>query len=609
MRVLLPMKKYTVLLGAIFCIASITPLHSSDPPSTIALIGGQDNSTFSTSSGFAAFVASDGTITPLTLLPVDGSIAAVSINSFKMGILGGEHFSGPSFAALVSPNGSLTAIQPVLPNALISTVAISSSGKTALIGGEITNTTPPTLFAAIVAPNGWLTSLSPLPVQGYIDSVSINSAGSGLIGGQNLDLPGPTGPAFAALVTPNGTLISLAPLPSKGMIFSVSINSSGEGLIGGSDSSSGSGAAFASLVAPNGNLTPLSSLPSSGMINGVSINSFGVGLIGGEDFSGLGSAFAALVSPNGVVTSLSPLPVSGTINSVSNNSAGEGIIGGQSFNAPFAALVSPNGTVTSLSPLPVNGLIRTVSINSAGVGLIGGQNSSTGGPLAFLVAPNGTLTPLALPFSLGIISSVQLADPLIVPESIGPFSSTLNSQFALSYAFEQHYMNQMLPENLGQCCCKPHPRCDDLSQMDCDDALETKNTFWTVLFNDYVYQKKEHRIPTFTNEIAGIITGFDYQGIQDVTIGAGLAYNFNYVHYQHSIGHAAINQETALFYVSLRKPYFFSQYCSMGRNLSNPSCSPRYCRDYFKDKSTWMDFKSSFRIRISYCFELFIDSC
>lgn len=505
----------------------------SEDSSTIGLIGGP--SPGPSLPPFAAVVSSNGQITPLSIPFASGRIAAASINVSGLGLIGGGGENAP-FAALVTPNGNTVPLILPFSSGIINDVSINSSGM-GLIGGD---NSLGSAFGAFVSPQGLVSNLFSLPSSGGINAVSINSSGVGLIGGSSV------APPYAALIAPNGSVTPLTLPSTSGVIQTVSINIQGVGLIGGSLSD----VPYAALVKPNGDVIPLDIPFSSGFIESVAINSSSTGLVGGSNFSG-SAGFAAFVSSNGTLSPLNLPFTSGNITAVSINSSRQGLVGGNiDFNGPpFAAFVFPDGTLLPLILPFTAGAVKSVAINSAGIGLIGGE--LIGGenpPFAALVAPNGSLTLLGPLFMSGGVDTTALLD-VLVPKSVGPYGSSLNSQFALSTVFEQHYVNQKYLRNaceadlfqIGECCCRNN---DNL-------------TLWSSVLGDYVRQNSIEKIPTFTNRIAGAIAALDYRGTQNVMVGGGLAYTFNYVLYQKGLGHASINQESAFFYASLNYPHFF----------------------------------------------------
>ncbi len=293
------------------------------PSNNTGLIAGTN---FTTMAGFAAFVLPDGTISPASgFADVNANtlaVDAVAINCSNVGLIGAEGADSNPYAAYVSTNGTVTPI--TIPpqfdiGGSVASVAINKQGM-GIIGGL----TAAGAFAAYVTPNGSAVAL-PIPSvsdNDFINEVAINNAGLSLIGGLvNLEL-------YATYATPQGVLTPLTFSPPNGFIFSVALNSSGAGIVGGQAARN----IFAALVQPNGSVTSINTGTITGQINSVAISETGIGLIGGVD-NDTGTAYAALVAPNGAAT---PLDVSavGVINGVDvSNKA--------SCSQPILALAAP----------------------------------------------------------------------------------------------------------------------------------------------------------------------------------------------------------------------------------------------------------------------------
>lgn len=482
----------------------------------LAILGGQGNAPY------AAFLQPDGSIIKLNGLPPTGLTYRVGMNVSGHGIVGGTNGLN-AYAALVSPAGALDPIAGLIAPGEIYTVAINKTGN-GIIGGGHLNTNVP--YAALVSKHGIATSLS-VPLSGLIYSVALDNSGEGIIGGI-----GPSSSAYASLVSSSATVAPLAGLPTSGAIFWVAANNSKTRFLGGQDSTS----VYAAFVDPNGSLQPISGLP-LGLNYSVALNASGNAIMGGTSLT---LPYAALVARNGSVTTLSGLPATaGKIYNVAINDSGTGLIAGFSTAGPYGSLVAPDGALTPLIGLPTgDGFLDGAALHSSGVGIVGG--TSFNAPFAALVAPNGTLTYLnGLP-SNGEINSIAIAmlDNL-VPKSIGPFASWANTQFTLADTLTQHCI--IHHKNTDPCVC-----CDQES-----------SSLWLSLFGNYVHENAQHAIPSFSNTISGVLLGLDYHGIQDVVAGGGLAYAFNYVNYFKHLGHAEINQESAVLYASLNKSHFY----------------------------------------------------
>ena len=84
-------------------LATIVVEAYADVP--VGLIGGETSG----SAAYAAFVASDGTLTPISDLPSSANtISSVAMNATGAGLIGGQISGSTGYAALVSPSGGLT---------------------------------------------------------------------------------------------------------------------------------------------------------------------------------------------------------------------------------------------------------------------------------------------------------------------------------------------------------------------------------------------------------------------------------------------------------------------------------------------------------------------
>jgi uncharacterized protein with beta-barrel porin domain len=131
----------------------------------------------------------------------------------------------------------------------------------------------------------------------------------------------------------------------------------------------------------------------------------------------------------------------------------------------------------------------------------------------------------------------------LVPKRLGPFDSWANTQFAFGNALTQHFIGYYK----GHC---PTP-------CECDEQYGEGTLFWAAPFGNYVREKSRDRFPAFTNGIAGVLVGYDYNGFQDVLIGGALGYAFNNVRYSERLGRASINQESAVLYAAWNRPHLY----------------------------------------------------
>lgn len=523
-------KKYCVLGFALAGALSTNTASARHDP--IALIGGQGDAPY------AAFIQDDGTIAKLQGLPLSGLTYRVAINSSGQGIIGGTS-SAKAYAALVSPEGVLNPLYGLMAPGEIYTVGINRSGDGIIGGGHFDTNVP---YAALVAGNGNLTPLN-MPLSGLIYSVAIDNSGEGIVGGI-----GPSNSAYASIVSSTGSLAPLTGLPSTGAIYWVASNDSKTRFIGGQDNSN----IYAAFVNPEGTVLPVSGLP-AGVNYSVALNESGQAIMGGTASN---LPYVAFVAPNGSVKTLGGLPnAEGKIYTVGINASGTGIVAGFSGSRPLGGLTLPNGAFVPFIGLPTGeGFVDGAAIHDAGVAIIGGTSDDK--PFVAVVAPNGNLTYLnGLPGN-GEINSISISTlDSLVPKSIGPFDSWANTQYALSDALTQH---SLFHRNSSRCLCP------------CNSALpsfhfdNTNSSLWLSVLGSYVREKSHRTIPNFSNNITGVLLGYDYLGIKDVVIGGGFAYAHNSIHYGNRGGKAASDQEYGFIYLSHSGPVFYVNFALWG---------------------------------------------
>jgi outer membrane autotransporter protein len=495
-----------------------------------------------------------------------------------------------------------------------SACALNSKGSLGLVGGSnggapaLALVIPSSTSAALYDLS---TSLKTLPGWGNNSDAStcaLNSKGSlGLVGGRKGGAP------TLALVIPSSTSAalydlstSLKNLPGWGTnsgALACALNSKGTiGLVGGV---SFAGPALA-LVIPSSISaalydlsTSLNSLPGWGNNSEAStcaLNSKGtIGLVGG---SRPGAPLLALVIPSStsaalydLSTSLKNLPGWGN-NSVASacalNSKGTiGLVGGSSPATPLLALVIPSSTSaalydlsTSLKNLPgwgtVGCFVQSCALNSSGsIGLVGGEGQSAGPALA-LVIPSSTSAALydlstslnALPGweSDGNVFSCALSS--LTPTTTGPYTNSvfymmMTESSALSAHVSYERMRIQRPGSrpnsetayLAAALLQNHAQvqADDFSPLELHNpelSAEAPYDIWLTSFGDLLHQTKQGSSPSFTNQVAGGLLGFDARCGRGGVVGGALGYAFDYVHYGEGLGHAKINQETAVVYGS-----------------------------------------------------------
>lgn len=517
-----------------FCAICNFPLNSAfaKPALPDLIIGGQ------TAAPYAAFLK-DGVATPISGLPATGVTFRVAINSTGEALIGGTD-NVNAYAALVTSNGTLLPLPGLIAPGEIYNVAINESNMGIIGGGHLISNVP---YAALVNRYG-VTPLA-VPASGLIYGVAIDNSGEGIIGGI-----GPLNSAYAALTHSNGSLTPLAGLPLNGGIFWVSTNQTKTRFIGGNESTS----IYAAYVNPNGSVAPIVNLP-VGQLYSVGINTSGSAIMGGEASN---LPYAALVAPDGSVNTLVGLPTNaGIIYNTAINDSGTGLIAGNSTSGAYGSFVSPTGTLIPLEGLPIgaNGFLDGAALHSTGVGIVGGTTSA-GTPFLALAAPNGTLTYLdGLPAN-GEINSIAIrALEGLVPSGTGAFSSFINTQFTFTNALTNHCVLDRM--NLFKNTFYPYIEdyCEDpyFYKRDCNED----SSLWLSVVGNYICEKSRHAIPGFSNEILGAIVGFDYTDVEDVVVGAALAYAYNKVDYRKNLGCSSINQESAVVYATFDNSEFY----------------------------------------------------
>ena len=541
-------KQWEISIKTLLALGLTSVAAYADVPS--GLIGGTTGS----SAAYSAFISSGGDPLPISDLPSAGQIIGVALNDLGIGLIGGQN-GMDGYAAFVALGQAPNVLALDLPMGTISTTSINHSGD-GIIGG---NDGGSNIYVANVSRDGTVTPLFSSPGQGFIHSTALNDDGIALIGGEGSTLP------YAAYVI-DGFVNQITTSLSGGH-FSVSLNSLGNGIIGGS-STLGAYAAF--VIPTDSTPMPLSPLPPGfAFISSVAINNSGMGLIGGNDTDI--NLYAGYATPAGAITPLFDSLIGGQILSVAMNDSGTGLIGGY-INSPnfYAALVQPDGSVNSLFSSPTAGTINSVALNDAGVGLIGGNTGSEG--FAALVAPNGTLTFLDMSAESNI-SSVALNNIIdaTIPQSSGPYSSGFYTQLAAASALQSRFVEQnkiwtkqrSSPSNIAQAelayneevtLCQKCSKIVPSIAREC--APQKQNTIWIAPFGNYVHLKAEGSIPSYTNEVGGVLLAYDHQGSNYIA-GATVGYAFNYIGYSQSLGHGKLQEEMISLYGAYYLDHFW----------------------------------------------------
>ncbi len=514
--------------------------------SEYALVGG--SSGFST--GYAAFVFSDGSVNLLT--PINTTeINSVAINSVGLGLIGGTNYTN-AYVAFVSPPSSILNTFNSLPSNDILSVAIDNSGN-GLIGG----TSGSSAYAAFINSSGIIKEFTTLPAA-TIFSVAINGSEQGLIGGNNNTT------AYAAFVNFAGTIQTFSSLPATS-INAVAINSTGIGLIGGTNNYTNSYAAFINSA---GIIKEFTTLPPVTIVS-VSINDAGQGLVGGYY---AGSGYAAFVDSSGIIQSLA-LAGSNIIDTVAINSAGNGLVGGRSSTAgAYAALVYPSGSTISIAPLPLTGIGEPSVINGANflsllspllahiptAGLTG--NNLTLANYINTYSPNTSL--YFLPSVLNDTLSQALESAAPTRHAFDLFIAD-NNLFFLNNSLTQHAEDMRLYWfTQAQYCDQIKNRAPQKTrrppESNCPCDLKNKPyQFWLEIIGASSSEKAQHQTPSFQPWSTGAVFGFDTHLSQASTYGVGAAYTYTYNHEKQHAGHSRIQQEYLFVYGLWNREHFY----------------------------------------------------
>jgi len=518
----------------------------------IGLVGGKADD----NSAYAAFVFSSNLdLSSIAGMPAQTNIRSVSINGAGQGLIGGNSMS-TTYAAYILSDGTINPI-PVPSLGFVSAVAINQSGF-GLIGGYDNSFLP---YAAQTTFSGGYNQIS-LVNDAFVFDLALNNSNLGLIVGTQAS------GGYAAYISSNGIV---TPVPTVSEEIDVAaINDQGTGIIGGY--ATGFSAAYAAFVTPDGaSPVVINPLPLGvSVIQSVAINKAGLGLIGG--LGATADAIAGYAQPNGDFTSLFNPPQLINIRSVALNDSGIGLIGGNAAVVAYAAFVRPDGTVTPLFDGSVNGAIDYMAINNAGLGLMAGTLMGDTEPFVTLIAPDGTLTRLNL-ISGKTISSIDLAEPILnqaTPQAMGPYGSAVSMQLAAHTVLENRFVqkNKLLKGRSQSALAVRTQRLEnELAYNEFDpngselawgnpkqkaapkqiEPVVKPNSIWLEPFGALVYLKEDGTIPSMSNEVGGVLLGYDREG-DNFLVGTTLGYGFNYVDYASTIGHAKVQEETASLY-------------------------------------------------------------
>ena len=426
--------------------------------------------------------------------------------------------------------------------------ALNGIGSVGLVAGKGQNFYAPAL--ALVIPSSTSaalydlsTSLKNLPGWGTTSGAlgcALNGAGSvGLVAGQGQNFNAPA----LALVIPSSTSAALYDLSTS--------------------------------------LIDLPGWGTDGVADACALNGTGsVGFVAGRGQNNSAPALA-LVIPSStsaalydLSTSLKNLPGWGTggeADACALNGIGSvGLVAGQGQNntAPALALVIPSSTSaalydlsTSLKDLPGWGTGSEAfgcALNGIGsIGLVAGQGQNNTAPALALIIPSSTSAALYdLSTSLKNLPgwgttgfAFGCALNSLTPTTIGTYtSSVLYTMMTESSTLQAHASYERMriqrlsrhPSSESAYLAEAEPpeqvkeQADDFSTRELHFpalSAEAPYDIWLMPFGDLLHQAKEGSLPSFTNQVAGGLLGFDAQCGKEGVVGGSLGYAFDYVHY------------------------------------------------------------------------------
>ena len=469
-----------------------------------------------------------------------GIIYNVSMSATGAALIGGKDGSNDAYAAMLFSNGQLVSLLPASQPGRIGSTAMNQLGNGAMSGSVNS-----VAYLARVSANGAVTPITlPTDVSAtYGTQVVINDSGKMAMTAETT----PTGNNWLAVIDANDQLTEISIDGNGGA--AIAMNNAGLVLVGIMNSTSSNLEAY--FLDAN-NTTQSITLPTSGsgLINWVGINNLGTGLMVGS----LGNnGYATFVtSPNSVIEITETAFAEATLTSCAINDANMGLIAGETNSGtPLVFSVNLDGSIIPLAVSPTV-QINDVAINQMGIGLIGGFIKETSGnylDYAALVAPNNTLTPLTIasspdPSGRAGIFFTALADT--TPTAVGSYASAINSQLSVAAALETHFHQTSFNAARSQ---QPIAltASSDLSCTIASQQQSPKNVLWAVPIFNYVHIQSQGNVPTYANTIGGLLVGYD-RSIDQLLVGAGFGYAYNYAAYSQNIGHSKINEELGCLY-------------------------------------------------------------
>lgn len=432
-----------------------------------------------------------------------GQILAVDINAFGEGIAVGRKNGTVPYTVLISPSGSATDVTGITwANPAVASCSINDSGVS-LAG---TGTSP---YLVRISPSG--SAATATGISTALDYVAISNSGNGIVGGNS----------YLATVNSNGQVTPTTGDAAPSFVNSLDLNDSDVGVVSGDSG-------YLAKISPDGVVTKLTN--SAGAFDdifGVAINNAGEVVAGGD------SSYLALFSPVGVETVVTGDLPSTTVTSVDMDDSGIAIAGG---NSGYLALISPTGVAFQVSGVSTTSAIESVAIAKSAV-----VPSSPG---AVNAANNVAVTAFAA-------SSQALPNHALSSRNQGMAKSGAGGSQTAYLVDADDVVQKGDQESLS-----PHFQRDKMPG-DVSYTNEAPYAIWFSPFGNYAKQKKVGSSPDARVSSVGGVLGFDYRGIEDVLIGTGVSYAFNYISVGESAGHAGSHQGMAFLYSSWTRKYFY----------------------------------------------------
>lgn len=544
---------------------------------TTGIIGGSDTH-ISPNTAFAYTVDITGSAaTPITDL-LNGTIQGVAISADgKIGLLGGNNGGSPTLdpyaytVDIFSNSASLIAL-PGAPSGTVSSMAINAEGTSGLLGGGDFSASTPFAYSLvnISGSTATATALTLSGMGGVVSSVAIDASGTnGILGLTEANSTSPDYFAYTVNI-PDSTVTPIT-TPQSYVINSVAINSpttNGIGttcIIGGSSSGEASGDPVAYIInIETSTPTEISGLGMQGTVNSVAIDSAGsTALLGGEFYPDTGFAYVFDTTTLNLTT-VNGLSNSTTIVSAAIQDSGKaGLLGGSGGNnETLVAFLLPDlvNNPSNAIQLTLTGINEgnAGSINSVSFDALSSMlNSITtsglwGNNLALAEYLNEYAPDTAFYFMPSTLDGtlVKALESVAPTRNASSLFTVNNSFFAIREGItrrtcDARQFSKAMQSNQGDISLLT-ARGDELP---CKQNSNCRlNEFWGEIVGLTTYQDCQNETPSFHPLGVGFILGYDFEKIQNVRLGATLAYMYNHLHQNNGQGHSHTNQELASLY-------------------------------------------------------------